>query len=78
MTCGEVAARVTDCLDGALSPADGRRFEDHLEDCDDCRRYVAQFAQTLDALAALDADDRDPDGVDELLDAFRAHVGRGA
>ena len=74
MTCEEVAARVTDYLDGALSAADRRRFEAHLEECEDCRAYVAQFAQTLNALGAL-RDEAVPDGIEALLDAFRARVG---
>jgi anti-sigma factor RsiW len=74
MTCEEVAARVTDYLDGALSAADRRRFEAHLEECEDCRAYVAQFAYTLNALVALRGDDPGPDALDALLDAFRARA----
>ena len=74
MTCEEVAARVTDYLDGALSAADRRRFEAHLEECEDCRAYVAQFASTLNALVALRGDDAAPDGLEALLDAFRARA----
>ena len=74
MTCEEVAARITDYLDGALSAGDRRRFEAHLEECEDCRAYVAQFAATLNALAALRGDDVGPDGLEALLDAFRARA----
>jgi anti-sigma factor RsiW len=74
MTCEQVAARVTDYLDGALAAAERARFEARLDDCEGCRRYVAQFAQTLNALGALRGDDAgtDPAIVDALLDAFRA------
>lgn len=72
MTCEEVAARLTDYLDGALTPADRARFERHIDRCEDCRAFVAQFAQTLNALGALRTDDPDPDGLDALLAAFRA------
>jgi predicted anti-sigma-YlaC factor YlaD len=75
MTCDAVAARVTDYLEGALSAPDRARFAHHLDGCDDCRAYVAQFAQTLNALGALRADDAPPEALDALLDAFRAHVG---
>ena len=75
MTCAEVVARVTDYLDGALGPADRARFEAHLEECEDCQMYVAQFVQTLNALGALRPDDPDPERLAALVDDFRAHVG---
>lgn len=75
MTCDEVAARVTDYLEDALTEVDRARFEDHLDGCDDCRAYVAQFAQTLNALGALRGDDAAPEALDALLDAFRARAG---
>ena len=74
-TCEAVAAGVTDYFDGALCGAKRARFERHLEDCVDCRLYVAQYVQTLNALAMLHAGDPDPDGLDALLEAFREHVG---
>jgi anti-sigma factor RsiW len=75
MTCAEVAARLTDYLDGALAPADRARLAAHLEECEDCRVFVAQFAQTLNAIGSLRTDDLDPDCLPALLDAFRAHAG---
>ena len=76
MTCAEVAARVTDYLDGALTAADRARFEAHLEGCEECRTFVAQFAQTLNALAALRDDDAGTESLDALIDAFRARSPR--
>ena len=73
--CEKAAARVTDYLDGALSATDRARFEAHLEECERCRVYVAQFAQTLNALGALRVDDPGPESLDALLEAFRAHAG---
>jgi anti-sigma factor RsiW len=75
MTCHDVAARVTAYLDGALPATERARFEAHLEECDDCRAYVAQFAHTLNALGALRDDDAAPEALDTLLDAFRARAG---
>jgi anti-sigma factor RsiW len=72
MTCAEVAARLTDYLDGALPARERIRLEAHLEACADCRAHVAQFAQTLNALAALRADDAVPDDLHALVEAFRA------
>lgn len=39
---------------GALSPADRRAFEEHLESCDRCVRAVAEVAPTLGLLARVD------------------------
>jgi anti-sigma factor RsiW len=75
IACDEVAARVTEYLDGALPATVRVRFEAHLDDCERCRVYVAQFAQTLNALGALRVDDAGPDSLDALLEAFRAHAG---
>ena len=75
MTCEQVAARVTDYLDGALTTDERVRFERHLERCEDCRAFAAQFAQTVNALGGVRADEPDPVGLDALLEAFRAYVG---
>ena len=67
---------------GALSPADRREFEEHLETCELCTRGVAELAAMPGLLARL-APERaralavDPDGAsvpgprDDLLDAVR-------
>lgn len=39
---------------GALSPADRRAFEEHLESCERCVRAVAEVAPTLGLLARVD------------------------
>ncbi len=67
---------------GALSPAERREFEEHLETCDVCARAIAELASVPGLLARL-APERaqalaeDPDGAsapgprDDLLDAVR-------
>jgi hypothetical protein len=53
---------------GALSPADRRAYEDHLAECDECRRAVAELAPTAGLLSrvpveraqAMDATPADP------------------
>jgi ferric-dicitrate binding protein FerR (iron transport regulator) len=42
---------------GALSPADRREFEDHLDECADCRRAVSDLAPTAGLLSRLSAED---------------------
>jgi hypothetical protein len=39
MDCTTFVAHFTDYLDGALSHAEGRAMEDHLESCGSCLRY---------------------------------------
>lgn len=41
---------------GALSPAERREFEEHLESCEPCRRSVAELAPIPGLLARLSAD----------------------
>jgi anti-sigma factor RsiW len=71
LACAELVELVTEYLDGALSRRDRARFEAHIAGCDDCRTYVAQFRQTLDALGTLPGDEPEPAELDELLTVFR-------
>lgn len=41
---------------GALSPADRRTYEDHLTECDECRRAVAVLAPTAGLLSRVPAE----------------------
>src|SRR3546814_8313908 len=41
---------------GALSPADRRAYEDHLTECDECRRAVAELAPTVGLLSRVPAE----------------------
>lgn len=66
---------------GALSPAERREYEEHLETCDACRRSVAELSAMPGLLARLSADRaqallEEPDGAiatphPALLDAVR-------
>ena len=71
IACQELVELVTAYLDDALPAADRERFEAHLAGCDDCRTYVAQFVQTLNALGALPREELDPPARDALLAVFR-------
>jgi anti-sigma factor RsiW len=71
MACQELVELVTEYLDDVLSPRDRARFEAHLAECDDCTAYVTQFAQTLEALGAMAADEPEPESLDVLLEVFR-------
>jgi anti-sigma factor RsiW len=47
LACRELVERVTDWLEGALSPEERRRLEAHLAGCADCVRYVEQLRELL-------------------------------
>jgi len=53
VTCREVVELMTDYLEGALSPADRDRFEQHLAGCEGCTAYLAELRKTLRVLGGL-------------------------
>ena len=72
LTCQELVELVTEYLEGALPPADRARFEEHLDNCLNCRAYLEQMRQTIRTLRSLPEDALAPDARDELLRAFRS------
>ena len=71
MRCKEVVELMTDYLEGALSPADVARFEEHIAGCDGCRGYLEQMRKTRLLTGRL-ADEPVPAELrDELVTAFR-------
>ena len=70
-TCREMVELVTDYLEGTLSRADRRRFEGHIDSCENCTRYVEQMRITLRTLGRLEPESLSDDARDELLAAFR-------
>jgi anti-sigma factor RsiW len=78
MPCQELVEVITDYLEGALSPEDRRRFDEHLAACSGCRTYLEQMRVTIRLTGALKTD-HIPDGVrDQLLAAFRDWKREGA
>ena len=71
-SCQELVELVTDYLEGALAPADRRRFEDHLGECDGCSEYLSQFRRTIELTGALTPDDLTPEAESALLEVFRS------
>jgi len=70
---------------GALSPAERREYEDHLESCESCRRSVGELSPIPGLLARLSADRASalldepaaaPPPRPELLDAVRREARR--
>jgi anti-sigma factor RsiW len=71
INCQELVELVTDYLEGALEPADLRRFEEHLAACGKCTEYMAQLRATIRAVGQITPDDLSPEAESELLEVFR-------
>jgi anti-sigma factor RsiW len=72
VNCRQVVELMTDYIEGALSPVDRARFEEHIAGCDGCRAYLAQLQTTRQVLGRL-ADEAVPPSLEsELIDAFRS------
>jgi anti-sigma factor RsiW len=72
LTCQELVELVTAYVEAALADGDLRMFEEHLEVCDGCRRYLAQMRTTIELTGRLAEDSLDPEARDTLLAAFRS------
>ncbi len=78
LTCKELVELVTAYFEGALSDADRRLFEEHIETCEGCRRYLAQLRTTIELTGRLDEESLDtlgPAAREALLEAFRSWRG---
>jgi predicted anti-sigma-YlaC factor YlaD len=71
MTCAELAAFVSEYLDGALARADCRRFDEHLVNCPDCVVHLRQIRETISVLGELPQESISPETAEVLLRAFR-------
>ncbi|MGD0701344.1 MAG: anti-sigma factor [Trebonia sp.] len=71
LVCQQVVELVTDYLEGALSAADRRRFEGHLEGCPHCTEYLAQMRETIRLAGRLTPEDLTPDMRTDLTDLYR-------
>lgn len=73
LDCDEVVELITEYLEGALDEPTRQRFEQHVEqDCEGCRRYMAQIRRTIGSLGGLPPPEALPAGARaSLLTAFR-------
>jgi anti-sigma factor RsiW len=71
LTCKELVELVTDYLEGALSPPERERFDQHLENCRGCRAYVEQIRSTVRLAGGLTEDIIPTHAKDALLQLFR-------
>ncbi len=71
ITCRELVELVSDYLEGALAGDALMRFEQHLEACEGCLRYVDQMRTTVASVGRVREADLPPETRAQLLDAFR-------
>jgi anti-sigma factor RsiW len=72
LVCQQVVELVTDYLEGALSPADHRRFEKHLAGCEHCTEYLAQMRETIKLTGRLTPGDFTPQMRADLTELYRS------
>jgi anti-sigma factor RsiW len=72
LPCQELVELVTAYFDGSLSRRDRRRFDAHIDGCENCTAYVEQMRLVIEATGRLTEDDLDPAAREELLEAFRS------
>jgi predicted anti-sigma-YlaC factor YlaD len=69
--CQEAVELVTDHLEGALATEERALFEQHLNLCDGCDRYVDQMRSTVAAVGRIEKTDVPPPMRERLLVTFR-------
>jgi anti-sigma factor RsiW len=76
--CQEVAERTTDYLEHALTAAERRRYERHLEGCDACREALRRMRTLLELARRVPPPAPSSQLRGRLLATFRDRQGRGA
>lgn len=71
LSCQELVELVTGYLEGALPPEERHRFEEHLNECGNCREYLGQMRATIELSGELTPESLPPEAERELLAAFR-------
>lgn len=72
LTCRELVETATEYLDGALTPRQAQRFEEHLAGCLGCETYLRQLHRTIGDLARLSGAALSDARRESLLAALRA------
>ena len=71
LTCHDVVEIISDYIEGALSPEDRRRVEEHLAVCEGCSTYLEQMRETIRLTGMLTEEQIPEEQRRDLLAAFR-------
>jgi len=71
--CRDFVEQVTAYLDGALEAGERARIDEHLDECGDCARVLAQWREVVRLAGHLGDDDVARLSPNELMAAFRTH-----
>ena len=71
LSCQELVELVTDYLENALPSVEREWFEQHLDECGNCREYLGQMRTTIELTGQLTPESLSPEAERELLAAFR-------
>ena len=71
LVCQRVVELVTDYLEGVMPPQERARFESHIADSPNCRRYLAQMRTPLAVRGRIEAEEAAPEVMDEMLALYR-------
>lgn len=71
LSCQELVELITNYLEGALSPVDRARFEQHISICEACTNYLSQMRRTIQLTGQLTPDSIPSVEQTELLTLFR-------
>jgi len=71
LTCRELVELVTEYLEGAPSPEDRARFDQHIAECADCAAHLEQMRRTLNLVGRLTEGSVSSEAREALLGAFR-------
>jgi anti-sigma factor RsiW len=66
-TCENIEARLSDYLDGLLSPPERREFETHANSCENCTQMVASLSHMLTGLHSMEQIETPPQLVYSIL-----------
>ena len=77
MRCDDLAARLTDFMEGDLAPADEAAALDHLATCERCEEVLADTRAAVELARNHGRPTIDDDDRDRLFDNIATRLGQG-